>query len=329
MKFESSDAAVQGTTEDASISKLSSSRLGYFEDAFLHFFVKRGEYRRSPLVNRGYYSRVAGIRMVIRQFMECCEEAGFETCQVVSLGAGLDPTAFYIATSRELPNIARNTHVFEVDYPEVVKKKAAIINHYEELKSVFPPLLPEGEYRSDRYALLGADLRELDQLSERLSGACLRSNVPTLFLAECVLIYMDNKYSDAVLEWVAKKAVPNAFACIAVYEQTNPNDPFGRVMVENLKLRGCPLLGIAAYPTLQSHHRRYIDVAGFESVSIADMNDIYDNQIDKDEIKRIAKLELFDEFEEWRLMQAHYFIAVACTRADKFDKMQCMWGKKQ
>ncbi|PHJ22061.1 leucine carboxyl methyltransferase [Cystoisospora suis] len=41
------------------------------------------------------------------------------------------------------------------------------------------------------------------------------------------------------------------------------------------------------------------------------MNKIYDKFIPIHDRNRIQRLELFDELEEWRLIQAHYSIAVA------------------
>jgi tRNA wybutosine-synthesizing protein 4 len=247
------------------------------------------------------------------------------------LGAGLDSVSFWIATAEELPEIAKSAKLFEVDYEPVVMKKSAIISRHSELSKIFPPNADSTGvgYQSERYKLIAADLRELAELGEKLKRAGLNDSVPTLFLAECVLIYMSSKHSDAVLRWIAQDAVPCAFTGVVVYEQTNPDDAFGRVMVDNLKLRGCPLLGISAYPTLDSHRGRYLKVAGFSSVSIANMNKVCDEKIPAEEYKRISKLEIFDEFEEWRLMQSHYFIAVGSkfsqTQFHEFQQFIEMW----
>lgn len=55
---------------------------------------------------------------------------------------------------------------------------------------------------------------------------------------------------------------------------------------------------------------RFLDF-GWDKVTIADMNQIYERHLEKFEIIRIQALELFDELEEWRLIQQHYFTAVA------------------
>eukprot|EP00918_Siedleckia_nematoides_P071818 GHVU01156887.1.p1 GENE.GHVU01156887.1~~GHVU01156887.1.p1 ORF type:complete len:134 (+),score=33.98 GHVU01156887.1:184-585(+) len=55
---------------------------------------------------------------------------------------------------------------------------------------------------------------------------------------------------------------------------------------------------------------RYLE-RGWDAVRLDDMNGIYDFYLDQAEVQRIQRLELFDEMEEWRLLQGHYFILVA------------------
>ena len=330
----SNDSAVQGTTEEASVSKLSSAQLGYFEDSHLAYFVKQGTYRRSPLVNRGYYTRVSGIRKCVTSFFQCCEDAGYPTAQLVNLGAGLDSMAFWLATGTGVPEIVKESVLFEVDHAEVVTKKSALINKHKELSNVFADTNEPPMMRADQYRLIAADLRDVQSLDSKLKEAGMQRDIPTLFLAECVLIYMQPEFSNKILSWIAKDAVSDAFTAIVVYEQTMPDDPFGRVMVENLKMRGCGLLGIHEFPTLESERSRFIEINGFDKVSIADMNQIFDSHIDKDEVRRVCKLEMFDEFEEWRLMQAHYFIAVASKfrkHSDRinFNALSDIWSDRK
>jgi tRNA wybutosine-synthesizing protein 4 len=72
----------------------SAASLGYFDDRFIALMVPKGR-RRSPVINRGYFSRVAGIEEVIKQFLGIVRGAGGAAVpQIVSLGAGLDTTFF-------------------------------------------------------------------------------------------------------------------------------------------------------------------------------------------------------------------------------------------
>ena len=50
---------------------------------------------------------------------------------------------------------------------------------------------------------------------------------------------------------------------------------------------------------------RYLS-AGWQRASAKDLDDIYENELEAAELKRVAKLELFDEFEEWHMISQHY-----------------------
>jgi len=60
-----------------------------------------------------------------------------------------------------------------------------------------------------------------------------KKSLPTMFLSECVMIYMDPMDSDAIVKWISDN-VPTAM--ILAYEQILPNDAFGQMMIKNLKV---------------------------------------------------------------------------------------------
>ena len=65
-----------------------------------------------------------------------------------------------------------------------------------------------------------------------------------------------------------------------------------------------------AYPELEDQKKRYREL-GFTSVFCRDMYDVYSKMLDGNDVKRISRIEWFDEFEEWHLIQAHYCLLVA------------------
>jgi tRNA wybutosine-synthesizing protein 4 len=136
---------------------------------------------------------------------------------------------------------------------------------------------------------------------------------------------MDSAFSDVILSWTSQ-VVNAAMTAVAVYEQTCPDDAFGRVMVKALAERGCPLLGIHGYATLQSQTDRF-KKAGYTEIKVKTMNEVFEGCVGKEEIKRLRGIEMFDEFEEWRLMQGHYFIATAAVRGtgDVWAKEKLGW----
>lgn len=135
---------------------------------------------------------------------------------------------------------------------------------------------------------------------------------PTLVVAECVLVYMTPSESFplvAALGALLKNAV------FAVYEQIKPDDAFGRQMLHNLRERGCPLRGIVATPDLESQKNRFLK-GGWSRAVAHDMATIYQCHIDPEERIRAERRQIFDELEEWNLMQEHYCIALGINDQD-------------
>eukprot|EP00271_Cylindrocystis_brebissonii_P015015 TRINITY_DN36891_c0_g1_i1.p1 TRINITY_DN36891_c0_g1~~TRINITY_DN36891_c0_g1_i1.p1 ORF type:complete len:366 (-),score=61.06 TRINITY_DN36891_c0_g1_i1:460-1557(-) len=317
------DSRVQATNDDATISKLSCVRLGYVKDEFVQHFVKR-PLRRSPVINRGYYSRWAGVRKLVDSFISLPSDVprdrngsttevlptrdnGRRECQILSLGAGFDTLFFQLQKEGRAPSC-----FVEVDFAEVTTRKAAIIAAQSSLHSLLESTdtskmpIEKGAVHSRRYHLLSADLRDTPSLDTKLAAAGLRADLPTLILTECVLIYMDPQKSRDLIEWAARKFPTSAFV---VYEQIRPEDAFGLQMVRNLQSRGCGLLGIEDTPSLDAKERRFLDL-GFQRAEALDMNTIYHRCLDPADRRRIERLEMFDEFEEWHIMQEHYCIAI-------------------
>jgi tRNA wybutosine-synthesizing protein 4 len=138
------------------------------------------------------------------------------------------------------------------------------------------------------------------------------------------------------LRWTAEQSKKNGGGALFVtYEQIRPNDAFGKIMIENLRRRGCELKGLEAHPDLESEENRFKRL-GWSNSHAVDMNAVYSHVIPDEEIKRIEKIELFDEFEEWHLISAHYCICVstvdsvsAAPPADEEKKASTKIGKFQ
>ncbi len=208
-----------------------------------------------------------------------------------------------------------STLYLELDFLDVTQRKSSAIQQIPVLlqtlqqdknNSKFEIHCEEGKVVSSQYCLLPADLREIDQVEASFTRAGIDYSVPTFILAECVLVYMHPQQSDALLQWLGQNFSTTA-AAMVLYEQVNPDDAFGKQMMINLSVRGCPLLGIM--PTLQAHKER-LKNAGWGRADAKTMNEIYKGCLDANDVRRIQKLEIFDEFEEWDLIQEHYCIAL-------------------
>ncbi len=66
----SDDDAVRSTNDDAASCKRSAVQLGYWKDPYIDYFIRSTGDRKAPEINRGYYARVQGIQILLRQFLQ-------------------------------------------------------------------------------------------------------------------------------------------------------------------------------------------------------------------------------------------------------------------
>lgn len=183
---------------------------------------------------------------------------------------------------------------------------------------------------------MGIDLRHISELVNKLTQAEVNFNLPTMFLAECVLVYIDTSAVSALLKWLAGK-FPNSI--FVNYEQVNMKDKFGQVMLSNLRSRGCLLAGVEDCESLETQQRRYCNFVVFplcitlkvitilskiqlknvhfsftinswEGSNAWTMVEVYDS-LPLDDRSRIEHIEMLDERELLVQLLQHYCISVA------------------
>ncbi|KAM6290495.1 tRNA wybutosine-synthesizing protein 4, partial [Porphyrio hochstetteri] len=295
----------QDTGGSSALSKGSAAALGYTQDRFLRLLAGGRRRRRAPLVHRGYYIRARAVDHCVQDFL--LRTQGHPRSQILSLGAGFDSLYFRL---KEL-GVLQHTVVCEVDFPAVARQKAALISRVKELAALVGEDGAEGSgvitCSGKNYKLLGVDLCELCELERALEEAGMYSGVPTLFIAEVVLTYMENRRSDALIQWAAERF---SQACFLLYEQMHPGDPFGRVMQQHFRQLNSRLHSLAQYPDREAQQRRFLE-KGWTECSVMDMNEFFTCCTPEDEQQRVQALEPFDEFEEWHLKCSHYFVLAA------------------
>ncbi len=94
---------------------------------------------------------------------------------------------------------------------------------------------------------------------------------------------------------------------LLVYEQINPNSIFGKKMIENLKIRDIELVGIKNN-TLE--WETIMIQLNMKSITVKTMHQVYD-ELEESERKRIARILLLDEVEEWNLIANQYCFVIA------------------
>lgn len=88
--------------------------------------------------------------------------------------------------------------VFEVDFPDVSRRKAALISSSPALSRGFGPLTGPSPgpvcVSAGQYRLLGVDVRQTAQVEAALRAAGMDWSSPTLILSEVVLTYMETRW---------------------------------------------------------------------------------------------------------------------------------------
>lgn len=295
------DECVMATNDEASECKRGAVQLGYWQDNYISHFIKHMK-RRAPEINRGYYARVKGVENFIHQFLE---KAGDEA-QIINLGSGFD--TLYWRLSEEGVNLGS---FVEVDFPAVTARKCYMIKRNKQLLERVHEQdgeikLSSTDLHSGTYHCLGTDLRNITDLEKKLQQAEINYSKPTLFIAECVLVYIENDCINRLLTWITSKF---SSAFFINYEMCNMNDNFGDVMLGNLRARGCNLAGISACKNLESQESRFL-LNNWQGSKAWDMVQVY-YALSACERQRIEKLEFLDEQELLIQLFQHYCICVA------------------
>jgi len=295
------DSAVSSTNDDASCGKRSATVKGYWQDNFIQYFVKSIPMRKPPEINRGYYIRYKSIRSLIDKFIAKTKR----NCQIVSIGAGFDTLYWNLHETNNLPIYG----VYEVDLPAVIEKKCFFV-------STRPPLcncltgtvtITKNKIDSELYHLMSCDITNTIELNEKLISAGIKKNVPTLFLAECVFVYIPVEDVRNMLKYIA-----NEFSTVMLvdYDPINLNDKFGEVMKEHLRGRQCTLF--TAHSDLISKKNFY---KMFSAVSGELMIDIYHN-LPGNERTVMENIEFLDEINLLFDLLKHYAITWSCNDGD-------------
>jgi len=183
------------------------------------------------------------MRTVIYKFLDKYEQVeGKSACQIVNLGAGYDTMFFNLSDANKLP-----LKYVEIDFLRIVTSKIRLIkskkilaekvcptelkvndlvitdveNQVEEagifklptstISSSLASITPGKDLITNDYCLVSADLRNISELDKKLDLCKLDRELPTLFIAECVLVYMSTDHSAALLKHLSTRFSRSCF----------------------------------------------------------------------------------------------------------------------
>ncbi|KAF1332395.1 Leucine carboxyl methyltransferase 2-like, partial [Globisporangium splendens] len=235
--------------------------------------------------------------------------------QIVSLGAGFD-TLFF----RLMQQSRRSISFIEVDCQGIVDAKKDILLNEATFAELFTPdgknVTPDGgasavalqcivDAHQATYSLVSCDLGDVVRLKASLVAAGVDQSLPTLVIAECVVSYLDPTRGTELLRWLSGWF---ADATAVIYDPFALNDAFGETLQKYFAVKGCELRSLREFQDANDHYRRFLSLAKWETCRIMDMNAIYEGCTDVREKQRLSALEIFDEFADWMLCNAHYAI---------------------
>ena len=161
--------------------------------------------------------------------------------------------------------------------------------------------------------LIGHDLRQ-DGVMEKLQQAGCDPTAPTLFILECVLMYLPEQDSQRLLRSITDMYRHHeAYLCL--YEPILGTDAFGTVMETNLSRAGLatPDASLLQTRTLADQLAKVVHTAGWTQATACDMWHAYDTIVTAEQRQRANRAEFLDEWEEFQLIMHHYCFLVAAT----------------
>ncbi|KAL4779626.1 S-adenosyl-L-methionine-dependent methyltransferase [Aspergillus varians] len=325
------DQVVQGTDNDASVSRLSAVGLGYLDDPFARALTPSGlATRRLPIINRGTYVRTTAIDQLVARFLDQPSADSDPTRrpkkkQIISLGAGSDTRVFRLFSER--PAAHQDLVYHEIDFAVNNVAKIKAVRGIPLLQSVLgradEVVISDAgdELHSPVYHIHAVDLRTLARgEGEGDRGHRLQeivdTTLPTLLLSECCLVYLSPDEAAGVVRYFTHTLFPvsgsgagSETLALVLYEPIRPDDAFGRTMVANLATRGIQLQTLHRYASLGAQRRRFREQGFDGGQAAADVDFLWEKWVAEDEKERVAGLEMLDEMEEWKLLAQHYCIA--------------------
>ena len=313
------DDSVTKTNDDASQCKRSAVSLGYWQDPYLNALVPRhgisGEMRKAPEIHLGYFTRVSAIwNLLIKAIDKVSEIRGTKgNVQILNLGAGYDTLFWRVQDYLEKSSRKDMIKCFvDLDLPEVTAKKCMSVR---KSNTLIAKVAGDGNEevkfsRTDMhglsYHIVAANFTDLDVLERKL-GECagFSYDTPTIFVTECVMVYIEPNKATNFLKWTTSKF--HSSIAMINHEQLNIFDKFGQVMMENLSQRGCSLPGIEACRDKNTHIQRLVS-SGWQSGICWTMYELY-NLLPKEEISRVEKIEFLDERELITQLFEHYCVS--------------------
>jgi len=307
------------------------------------------------MIKRGTHARVACMDRALAAFLRLVSSLHDEQppppdeptsangfCQVVVLGSGKDTTYFrlkeglLITPPAMAVDAASRIRWYDVDHDPVIRVRATVIErepifrsrvlrHGDHCYECVPRTTTGPGDLESQYYMVSFDLRgDVAHLQATLTERGFESTAPTLFVCECLQMYLPEASTRPMLQGLARMAPDRAF--LALYEPILGQDSFGQVMESNLLAaqvvqRDSCLLRTR---TLEQQLAN-LSVAGFSHVTGCDLWAAYENVLSPEQRRHANACEFLDELEELILIMRHYCL-IAASNSSELGRRFCAIG---
>lgn len=210
------------------------------------------------------------------------------------------------------PEECKDVMFIDIDFPDLMLRKKKTVLSTPQL--VDPLTNVETRHsgmvllKSDHYAQIGCDLRELDTLRSALSEIVDVSACSFIFVAEVSITYMETEAADALIQW-ASALGRSEFCLLEQILPDGPEHPFAKTMLSHFDKLSTPLKSVHRYQTLESQKERFVS-RGWLSVDAWSLWQAWGHStfLSSTDRRKLDEVEPFDEWEEFALFASHYCV---------------------
>jgi tRNA wybutosine-synthesizing protein 4 len=210
------------------------------------------------------------------------------------------------------PEDCKDVKFIDIDFPDLMlRKKKTVLSTpqlVEPLANIETFDTGTVILKSDNYAQIGCDLRQLDAVRIALSEIVDISACSFLFVAEVSITYMETEAADALIQWASGLGHPE-FCLLEQILPDGPDHPFAKTMLSHFDKLSTPLKSVHRYQNVESQKARFLS-RGWASVEAWNLWQAWGDStfLSSAQRQKLDEVEPFDEWEEFALFASHYCI---------------------
>ena len=146
---------------------------------------------RKPLLDRLSAEGKFGVEKMLCARDTCSSSWVQISCGLLSMAVPLLPAVWFSLVMHQRTGFMANLYLYSSSWSRTYFAGSEV--HYN-----------KSDLHSSSYHIIAADLRNLPTLQQQLASCAVDMSLPTMFITECVLVYMTSESSSALLKWIAE-----------------------------------------------------------------------------------------------------------------------------